>query len=86
MTGVQTCALPIYPRDSTWTWYLCPLKSGEWKLEFHCKTEAKDFRAGLWLWTEAECRGQPLPVAAGAPEMPQYRERIERQGLCLQRP
>ena len=75
-----------HPRDSTWTWYLCPLKSGEWKLEFHCKTEAKDFRAGLWLWTEAECRGQPLPVAADAPEMPQYRERIERQGLCLQRP
>ena len=48
-----------------------------------------NLRIGVWLWTETILENDAQPIEAvrcSEPALPQYRERIERRGLCLLRP
>ncbi len=78
----------VIPYESQWTWYLCTVGPGESKVHFRGSAAAPEYRIGAWLWAENECSRdeQAIGARAGAPEMPQYRDRLERWGLCLRRP
>ena len=75
----------IIPYECEWTWYLCDVKPGPSRVRFQGAAARPDVKIGLWLWSDRDCAAgqQPLPIACTRPEMPQYQDLLERQGVCL---
>lgn len=78
----------ILPYQSEWTWYICPVEAGNSRVHLKGSVAQPDARIGLWIWSERDRAPglQSLTVPCSKPEMPQVRERIERQGVCILRP
>ena len=75
----------LRPFESEWCWYLCDVGSGLHRVRFQGAAGQPKPRLGLWVWADyelADC-AQHTPVLCVDPAMPQYRDRIERQGICL---
>jgi hypothetical protein len=54
-------------------------------IRFHGAAGQPKPRLGLWVWADhglADC-AQHAPVHCAEPAMPQFRDRIERHGVCL---
>ncbi|MCU0917032.1 MAG: hypothetical protein MUC88_21085 [Planctomycetes bacterium] len=74
--------------ESEWCWYICRVAAGSHQVRFRGTAGHPNPRLGLWLWADQEL-AQRTPVASARgsePAMPQYRDRLERQGMCLQPP
>ena len=71
--------------ESEWCWYICNVAPGSHRVKFSGTTGHPNPRLGLWLWAEQElAERRPLASFRGSdPAMPQYRDRLERQGICL---
>lgn len=77
----------MIPYECEWTWQLCDVKPGESRVRFQGAAARPDVKLGLWLWSDRDCSAQqPLPMACTVPEMPQYEDLLERQGICLLAP
>jgi hypothetical protein len=74
--------------ESEWTWYICTLSDGSHRVKFKGNAGHSNPRFGLWVWTDEDMSNQMQLVHSGCsePAMPQYRDRIERQGVCLAEP
>jgi len=78
----------LRPFESEWTWYLCDVGAGVQRVKFEGAAGHPSPRLGLWVWTDqdlAVCK-QPVQVRGSEAAMPQYREWIERTGICLLTP
>jgi hypothetical protein len=78
----------LRPFESEWTWYLCDVGAGVHCVKFEGAAGHPSPRLGLWVWTDqdlAVCK-QPILVRGSEAAMPQYREWIERMGICLLKP
>lgn len=73
------------PYESEWSWYICDVPAGESRVRFTGATAHPAPRLGLWLWTEQNLAGSGSYVNCSCPQpqMPQYREYIERRGVRL---
>jgi hypothetical protein len=73
------------PFESEWCWYLANVDRGSHRVKFQGMAGHSKPRLGLWAWADHDLDGntQPVSVRCGEPAMPQYRDRIERQGECL---
>ena len=75
--------------ESEWSWYLCPVGRGQHRIRFSGTAGHPDPRLGVWLWADqdVEEKAQRLEtVTCSEPALPQYRERIDRLGICLLKP
>jgi hypothetical protein len=63
------------------------VKPGQSQVRFQGAAPA-DVKIGVWLWSDRDCaaRQHALPIACTRPEMPQYQDLLERQGVCLLAP
>jgi hypothetical protein len=75
----------LRPFESDWCWYLCNVDRGSHRVKFQGTAGHSGPRLGLWAWTDRDLAEtmQRAPVPCADPDMPQYRDRIERQGVCL---
>jgi hypothetical protein len=74
--------------ESEWRWYLCSIAPGAHRVEFRGTAGHPDPRLGLWLWAEQDL-AERMPLASfhcSEPALPQYRDRLDRQGICLTGP
>jgi hypothetical protein len=57
-------------------------------VKFTADYQAPECRVGLWLWSERDLASGAMDVAIECPEpqLPPYREHLERRGVCLRRP
>ena len=78
----------LRPFESQWCWYLADVDCGSHRVKFEGMAGHANPRLGLWAWADHDLskHRQPTPVHCGAPLMPQYRDCIERQGVCLLTP
>ena len=74
--------------ESEWCWHIVELTSGTHQVRFTGKAAYPTPRIGLWAWDEYNLSGKkiPLPEKASQSAMPQYRDEIEREGICILRP
>jgi hypothetical protein len=74
--------------ESEWSWYICNVPEGSHRIRFKVKAGHPDPLLGLWLWNEYDLSGwkQQIPSSCSDPAMPQYRDHIERRGICLLKP
>lgn len=86
--GYYDWARGLAPYESEWCWYIVNLESGLHRVKFAGAAGHPNPRLGLWLWTECDLgeKAVSVPVRCSAASMPQYRERIERRGICLMQP
>jgi hypothetical protein len=75
----------LRPFESEWCWYLCDVGCGTQRVKFQGAAGHPAPRLGLWVWADQDLadRMQPASVPCGDPAMPQYRDRLDRQGICL---
>ncbi len=74
--------------ESEWCWYICSIAPGSHRVKFSGAAGHPNPRLGLWLWADQDLADQ-TPLASfrcGDPAMPQYRDRLERQGICVMPP
>ena len=79
----------LRPNESEWSWYLCPVARGSHRVKFSGVAGHPNPRIGLWVWSDANLTVAEQPVAGlrcDEPVLPQYRDRVERHGICLLRP
>ena len=78
----------LRPFESEWCWYLCDVSRGSHRVKFHGAAGNAKACLGLWAWAERDLTDslRPSPLQCAEPAMPQYRDRIERQGICLLAP
>ncbi len=71
--------------ESEWTWYLCDVKPGESTFRLTGKIPAKHTRLALYVWQEHDVKSgsEPVDISCSQPEMPQYRDGLERWGRRL---
>ena len=71
--------------ESEWTWYDCPLPAGSSRVRFSGACGFERPRIGVWLWLEEQMDGfaHLLDSASSTPTLPQYKDEIERDGICL---
>ncbi|MCC6367846.1 MAG: alpha-galactosidase [Bryobacterales bacterium] len=74
--------------ESEWSWHICEVSAGDSRVRFRGAAAHPSPKLGVWLWTEQDLSGSATHVASSCPEpqMPQYREHLERSGICLKRP
>ncbi|MCC6393743.1 MAG: alpha-galactosidase [Bryobacterales bacterium] len=74
--------------ESEWSWHICEVSAGSSRVRFRGSAAHPSPKLGVWLWTEQDLAGSATHVASRCPEpqMPQYREHLERSGICLKRP
>jgi hypothetical protein len=74
--------------ESEWSWYLCDLGAGQHRVKFRGAAGDLKPRLGLWAWADREVMAgaERTTVRCNEPAMPQYRDRVERQGVCLLSP
>jgi hypothetical protein len=74
--------------ESEWSWYICNIAPGSHRVKFHGAAGHPNPRLGLWLWADQDL-AERTPLASlrcSAPALPQYRDHLERQGICLMPP
>jgi hypothetical protein len=74
--------------ESEWCWYICSVAAGSQRVKFSGTAGHPNPRLGLWLWADQDLSDR-TPLASfhcSDPAMPQYRDRLERQGVCLMPP
>jgi hypothetical protein len=74
--------------ESEWCWYLCSIAPGSHRVKFNGTAGHPNPRLGLWLWADQDL-AERTPLASfrcSDPAMPQYRDRLERQGICVMPP
>lgn len=77
----------LRPVESEWSWYVCDVGSGSHRVKFRGAAGDLKPRLGLWAWTDQDLStGARTDVRCTEPAMPQYRDRIERRGICLVAP
>lgn len=73
--------------ESEWCWYIGTLEPGTHRVKFAGQAGHLQPRLGLWAWADQELRDQqPAGTTCSEPGMPQYRDHLERQGVCLLKP
>jgi len=50
-------------------------------------TARPEVKTGLWVWSERDCTAGQVVLSLGCsqPEMPQYQDQLEPEGVCLLR-
>ncbi|MDD4869198.1 MAG: hypothetical protein PHR77_01460 [Kiritimatiellae bacterium] len=78
----------LRPFESEWCWYICSVPSGSHRIKFSGTAGHPNPRLGLWIWADYELidRMYLASVHCSDSVMPQYRDRLERQGVCLMPP
>lgn len=78
----------VLPYESEWSWHICDVPAGNSRVRFRGAAAHPAPRLGVWLWADQDLTASASRVETNCPEpqMPQYRERIERSGICLKRP
>jgi hypothetical protein len=76
------------PHQSNWHWYIAEAGPGASAVKFTGACAAPECRVGLWAWSERDIAAGAKDVAIECPEpqLPPYRELLERRGICLRRP
>ena len=74
--------------EAEWTWYLADLAGGESRVRFTGVAGHAGARVGAWAWCERDIKAIATKIEgiASEPEMPQYQDHLERQGICLHNP
>ena len=88
MEGVGSKWKEVLPHQSNWHWYIAEMGSGTSSVKFTGACAAPECRIGVWAWSEHDTAQTALDIAIECPEpqLPPYRETIERRGICLRRP
>jgi hypothetical protein len=78
----------MIPHENEWTWLICEVPPGQSQVRFNVRAAPPRVKIGLWVWSERDCAaGQiAIPLPCSRPEMPQYQDQLEREGMCLLRP
>jgi hypothetical protein len=77
----------LAPYESEWCWYIGQVPAGKHEVRFRGAAGHEAPRLGLWLWTGRELKATPVEgLACPEAELPQVRERLEREGICLRAP
>ncbi|NUQ64563.1 MAG: hypothetical protein HUU20_19020 [Pirellulales bacterium] len=78
----------LKPHESEWCWYIATVGGGPHRVKFAGTAGHPNPRLGLWLWSESDLAngGISTKLPCSQPAVPQYRDRIERQGVCLLNP
>ena len=71
--------------ESEWTWYLCEIGSGESRIKFAGRGPSGHSRIAVYVWADWDGKSQATPtgVICSEPELPQYRDHLERRGIKL---
>jgi hypothetical protein len=74
--------------ENEWTWYICEVPAGRSRVRFAGAAADANVKLGLWLWAERDLTKlrRTTDVTCGEPQLPAYREHLERDGICLKRP
>jgi len=76
------------PYESEWTWYICDVPAGPSVLWLAGTVADPNVRLGLWAWADFDIAARQiiLPLAGTPPSLPQYRDQLERHGVCMRTP
>jgi hypothetical protein len=76
------------PYESEWTWYICDVPAGRSVLWLAGTVADPNVRFGLWAWADFDIAARQiiLPLAGTPPSLPQYRDQLERHGVCMRTP
>jgi hypothetical protein len=71
--------------QSQWSWYECAVPAGSSRVRFSGACGCERPQVGVWLWSEERVDrfAHILDSACSSPAMPQYREDVELDGICL---
>jgi hypothetical protein len=88
LSAADTYWKDIRPYECEWSWYICDLGSGSSRVRFTGAAGHEHPRIGLWAWCEHDLSESKIQQSAKCSEavMPQYRQDIERRGICLKTP
>jgi hypothetical protein len=69
-------------------WYLCSIAAGSHRVKFSGTAGHPNPRLGLWLGADQDLADRTLLASfrCSDPARPPYRDRLERQGICLMLP
>jgi hypothetical protein len=78
----------LRPFESEWRWYIGSVSGGSHRIRFCGRAGHPNPRIGLWIWIESDLAGykQPVSVRCDEAAMPQYRDLLDRQGICILSP
>ena len=71
--------------ESEWCWFICPIEGGSHRINFKGTAGQANPRFGLCLWTDSELKDITHldSIHCSEPAMPQYKDHLERLGVCL---